>query len=87
MKDLVEVLGKVTELLYQENYNDAYGILIKCLPVMGAYIGDIQDEDIQKDIVGSLGEAVNAMETNDYTLLADILQYEIIEKLETLGEE
>lgn len=87
MKDLIEVLSKVTELLYQENYNDAYGILIKCLPIMSAYIGDIKDEQAQRDIMSALEEAVNAMELNDYTLLADILQYDVIEKLETLGEE
>lgn len=87
MKDLLEVLGKVTELLYQENYNDAYGILIKCLPLMGAYIGDIKDEDVQKDVMHALEEAVGAMENSDYTLLADVLQYDVIEKLEALGEE
>lgn len=86
MKDLLEVLRKVTELLYQENYNDAYGILIKCLPIMSAYIGDME-EDKQRDIMSALEEAVNAMEVNDYTLLADVLQYDVIEKLEALGEE
>lgn len=87
MKDLLEVLSKVTELLYQENYNDAYGILIKCLPLMGAYISDIKDEGVQRDVMHALEEAVGAMEVNDYTLLADVLQYDVIEKLEALGEE
>ena len=45
MNDLLEVLEKVAELLYQERKNDAYGILVKCLPVMGVYIGEIEDED------------------------------------------
>lgn len=87
MKDLLEVLGKVTELLYQESYNEAYGILIKCLPVMGVYIGEIQDETIQREVMDALTEAVSAMENSDYTLLADILQYDVIEKLDALGEE
>lgn len=87
MKDLLEVLNKITELLYQENYNDAYGVLIKCLPIMGIYIGEIEDEGMQTEIMSALTEAVSAMENNDYTLLADILQYDVIEKLETLGEE
>lgn len=87
MKDLLEVLSKVTELLYQEKYNEAYGILIKCLPIMGACIGDIKNENIQREIMDALTEAISAMENNDYTLLADILQYDVIEKLETLGEE
>lgn len=87
MRDLLEVLSKVTELLYQEKYNEAYGILIKCLPIMGVYIGEIEDEGLQREIMDALTEAVAAMENNDYTLLADILQYDVIEKLETLGEE
>lgn len=87
MKDLIEVLEKVTELLYQENYNDAYGILIKCLPIMGVYIGEIEDENLQREIMNALNEAISAMENNDYTLLADILQYDFIDKLKDLGDE
>ena len=86
MKDLLEVLEKVTELLYQENYSDAYGILIKCLPIMGVYIGEIEDEDLQREVMDALNEAITAMENNDYTLLADILQYDFIDKLKDLGD-
>ena len=87
MKDLIEVLEKVSELLYQENYIAAYGILIKCLPIMGVYIGEIEDENLQREIMNALNEAISAMENNDYTLLADILQYDFIDKLKDLGDE
>jgi len=87
MKDLLEVLSKISELLYQEKSNEAYGILIKCLPIMATYIGEIEDESLQREIMEALTEATAAMEENDYTLLADILQYDVIEKLEALGEE
>ncbi len=87
MNDLLEVLEKVAELLYQERKNDAYGILVKCLPIMGVYIGEIEDEALQEEIKASLNDAVGAMESNDYTLLADILQYDIIDKLRGIGEE
>lgn len=87
MNDLLEVLEKVAELLYQERKNDAYEILVKCLPVMGVYIGEIEDEALQEEIKASLNDAVGAMESNDYTLLADILQYDIIDKLRGIGEE
>lgn len=86
MKDLLDVLKKVTELLYQEDYNKAYGLLIKCLPIMGVCIEDIEDKGLQREVLDSLTEAIEAMENNDYTLLADILQYDVIEKLETIGE-
>lgn len=86
MKDLLDVLKKVAELLYQEEHNKAYGILIKCLPMMGVCIEDIEDKELQREVLDSLTEAITAMENNDYTLLADILQYDVIEKLETIGE-
>lgn len=86
MKDLLDVLKKVTELLYQEDYNKAYGLLIKCLPIMGVCIEEIEDKGVQREVLDSLTEAIEAMENNDYTLLADILQYDVIEKLETIGE-
>ncbi len=85
MQDLLEVLNKITELLYQEKSNEAYGLLIKCLPIMAEYIGAIEDAEVQCEVMNSLTEAVTAMEENDYTLLADILQYDVIEKLENIN--
>ena len=87
MGELIDVLKRIVELLYQEERNQAYDLLIKCLPVMGVCIGEIEDQDLQKEIMGALEEAIHAMEESDYTLLADIMQYDIIEKLEVLGEE
>ncbi len=81
MEDLLEVLEKIAELLYQENYNQAYGFLIKCLPFLSQCLEEIEDETLQAELLQSLTEAVGAMEQNDYTLLADILQYDIIDKL------
>lgn len=87
MTDLLEVLNAIAELLYQEKQKDAYGLLIQCLPAMGLYIGEIKDAKLQAEVMQSLAEAVSAMEAQDSTLLADILQYEIIEKLAELDEE
>ncbi len=87
MKDLLEVLEKIAELLYQENYNEAYGLLIQCLPFMATCIEEISDEILQREILEALNTAVSAMEENDYTLLADVLQYEIIYRMKDIGEE
>ncbi len=87
MNDLLEVLEKVAELLYQERKNDAYGILVKCLPVMGVCIGEIEDKVLQVEIKASLKDVVGGMVAKDCTLLADILQYDIIDKLRGIGEE
>lgn len=81
MEDLLDILEKIAELLYQENYNQAYGFLVKCLPFFSQCMEQIEDEALQAELLQSLTESVGAMENNDYTLLADILQYDIIEKL------
>ena len=87
MKDLLDVLRKITELLYQEKTNEAYGFLVRCLPHMGLMIEDIEDENLKREIMDSLTEAIGAMEAKDHTLLADILQYDVIDKLDVMGEE
>jgi hypothetical protein len=87
MKDLLDVLEQVAELLYQEQMKEAYGILVKCIPLMSAYLGELSDTTLQGEIMASLNTAVGAMEQNDYTLLADVLQYDIIEKLRGLEED
>lgn len=87
MKDLIEVLEKVSEFLYQENYPMAYDILTKCLPFMATCLEEIKDEQLQRELLDALTQAVTAMEEKDYTLLADILQYEIIERFKSIGEE
>lgn len=87
MKDLIEVLEKVSELLYQENFAVAYDILAKCLPFMSTCLEEMKDQQMQRELLDALTEAIKAMEENDYTLLADILQYEIVERLKSIGEE
>lgn len=87
MEDLYEVLNRIAELLYQEKRNDAYGLLIKCLPVLSLQVGHIQDENMQIEIMEVLKTALEAMEADDATLLADILQYELLPRLEEQKEE
>ena len=82
MDNLQEVLTKIAELLYQENRNEAYGLLIKCLPVLSSRIEQLPDENKRAEILEVLKTALDAMEADDATLLADILQYELIGRLE-----
>lgn len=87
MADLLEVLNAITEFLYQEKKNDAYGLLARCLPILSTLLEEMTDIDLQTEIKDALKEAMEAMEADDVTLLADILQYEVIERLEKLEEE
>ncbi|MCM1178983.1 MAG: hypothetical protein NC347_01910 [Clostridium sp.] len=87
MADLLEVLNAITEFLYQEKKNDAYGLLARCLPILSSFLEEMTDIGLQTEIKDALQEAMEAMEADDVTLLADILQYEVIERLATLEEE
>lgn len=53
---------------------------------MEEVIGTIQQEEIQSELKDKLLEALEAMENEDNILLADILQYEILERLREYTE-
>lgn len=83
LEDVIEILTKVADYLYQENTKPAYLHLIHILPSFEAVIGEIPKKEEQKELAGKLTEALSAMEAEDHTLLADMLQYDIIEQLNT----
>ncbi len=82
VKQIIERINEVTDLLYQENVKDGYVKLSEMLQIVIAATGDITDESEQTEFVAILQPALEAMEANDYTLLADILQYDLIAKFE-----
>ena len=86
MNELLNELKEITELLYQEKIAKANGKLLETLALLAKYIERIENNVLQQEIICSLNEAVIAMEKEDYTLLADILQYDIMEKIESMGE-
>lgn len=77
---VTEQLLQVTERLYQENFASAYSELAVLLPQLEGVIAQFEEEK-QKDMAEKLGTALEAMESGDNTLLADILQYEVLEQL------
>ncbi len=77
----------MTELFYQQNVQEALNKMpnvldgIEKIYVLINDVDCIEAED-KTSIVRILGEAMNAMESGDYVLLADILQYDMIDILE-----
>lgn len=84
LKEVIEQLNKVTDYLYQENIPAANQSLIMALPKLERCIGEISDSEIQETLKEKLMEALSAMEEEDYVLLADLIQYEVIEVLTEL---
>lgn len=88
MRDLIKVLESVAELFYQEQIAMANKKLLKAISLLTVYIETIEEPKLKQEILGELNKAVLAMESEDYTLLADILQHEIVTRLKiVVGEE
>ena len=86
VKQVIDELTKVTDLLYQENITPAYAQLVATLPELEKVIMPLNQET-QQELMEKLQSALSAMEDGDNTLLADILQYEILEQLKMFSEE
>lgn len=93
-KEIQEVNKKIDELVelfYQQKNEEAYGKLNIALADFIYIIEMIQkqgDEKAQEnagDLNDALKQALEAMEQKDNILLADILKYEVMEKLEDLS--
>ncbi|CCX89411.1 unknown [Clostridium sp. CAG:590] len=84
VSQLIDNLIKITDYLYQENIQVAYRLLYLVLPSLDQFISQIE-QDEKKDILKEkLLQALEAMEKEDYILLADILQYEVVEQLQNM---
>lgn len=88
----ISAIREIADCLYQQRIQEGYQKL-------NAAIGLISDlltksyqanedkqaaEEKQKEVLEILGRAMSSMEEKDTTLLADILQYELLELLETI---
>ena len=86
VKQIMDNLTQVTDLLYQENITPAYTQLAVALPQLEEVIMQLNQET-QQELTEKLRSALEAMEDGDNTLLADIIQYEILEQLKMFSEE
>lgn len=84
---VIAALSQTVDLLYQEKLQLAYRQLVIVLPQLEQIIGQLEDETEQMDFLEKLQSALAAMEEGDCTLLADIIAYELLEKLNNMKEE
>lgn len=89
----LEGIQEVVDLLYQEKINQGYQKLNMVIVQIANTIEDVfeyknnNDVDIDEAKFNSaLQEALNAMEEKDIVLLADILQYEIMEQFNEIKQ-
>lgn len=84
--NVIEILERIAELLYQENLKEAYVTLGATLPQLDE-IALGMDADNRVSMRDNLYKALEAMENQDSILLADIIQYELIEMLQDIRAE
>lgn len=82
LKQVIDALLKMTDLLYQENFEYGYKILHIILPNLEKVIFQIQNRDEQEELLKYLNEALIAMEEEDNILFGDIMKYEVVERLQ-----
>ena len=89
IKDMIEV---VSNLLYQQNLNEAFSkfiVLLNELSTLYTHLFNQENADVlsnfdQNQLISSLNEAMNALEKRDDVLLADILNYDLTNFLDEL---
>lgn len=88
----IHEINEVVEMFYQQKTQEAYaqldpvlGNLLAAIDVTVAY--QQEHSELEIDVNGlteALKEALAAIEEKDAILMADILKYEVIEKLEAM---
>lgn len=78
---MIDKIDSICDMLYQENIQDAYVKLQELIKELMLSLAKLNEEE-QADMVEALKPALEAMESNDTTLLADILQYEVKDRIE-----
>lgn len=102
MKDLkkeietvINDLDSIVEMFYQQKVQEAYselntalGKIMEITEVVQNYTAQNSDKAINMDILlNALKETLSAMEERDVVLVADVLKYEVIEKLNDIAEQ
>lgn len=82
---VIDILMNVSDLLYQDNREYAYKMLALILGSLEKVIAEIEQQGIRSELCICLKDALQAMQEEDDVLLADILQYEIVERLQKLN--
>ena len=94
IENTINKLQEAIELFYQQNDGEAFKKFEISIANIDVLIKNIGKYEIEKDIsildkdkiVNILTEALEALETKDNVLMADILQYDFIEYLNEVLE-
>lgn len=85
METTKKALENIVDILYKGEVTKGIAMMSEVIPSLAIIAEKIEDEDLKDRYVNDgLRQALEAMETNDGVLLADVLSYEIIEIIDLL---
>lgn len=91
LEQAVASITEVTDFFYKQQINEGYKRFQDTLDIMTAAVEELFNYKAQQGfefdenrLVGTLKEALDAMEQKDPILMADILQYDLLEQFEGL---
>jgi hypothetical protein len=95
IETVINDLDSIVEMFYQQKVQEAYselntalGKIMEITEVVQNYTAQNSDKEINMDILlNALKETLSAMEERDVVLVADVLKYEVIEKLNDIAEQ
>lgn len=79
-------LEVIADILYRGYVQEGIATMTEVLPNLAEIASDIQGTELQERLLNdSLTPALEAMENQDGTLLADLITYELIDLLDSIG--
>ncbi len=87
IEDCKKEIVEVTEFFYQQNMQSALNkmnSILNRIETLYAMVNKVDNVELENKVamIKILNESMNAMESEDYVLLADILQYDMIDLLD-----
>lgn len=95
IENTIEALQETVDLFYQQKKNEALnklnsvlGQLMNAVDTLFAYKSEHEEFPLDDSkVTESLKDAMNALQSGDHVLLADILQYDFLEYMQELSEQ
>lgn len=95
LRNIIELISELTNIFYQQDNEKGYQKLDIFLEEMTIVVDNLfQYKENHKEfilddakLISNFTEAMNALEQKDTVLLADILQYEILEQLNQIANQ
>lgn len=91
IQQIIDTLKEITDKFYLQDEMEGYRLLRESLDLIATIMerllsNSIEDQvpELYQEIIQYLNEALQAMEAKDTILLADILQYELLERFQVV---